>query len=266
MHIWRISVDLAPSHFPVWHFDFLLVFFVNQLAFLPPTNLPTDMYFRALVHLRNAFERKKQLFEQEGYRKRKSTVFWLMTIPEVRLVPFLVINTFTTACRLATSPKVSWFSTRFCAHCSTISKSCRFRRISIVLQLSTYFCYAQLQSSLPIVGLGPRSRSLQTHWETQESFHESSCGRKVRRKCWYYLFCSTLSLLLGWHSCLICAAASWTSRTSGTQGRNMWIEWFRIRDRTTTADKILSVRLATIILGRQVWNVRFWTKKKVKNY
>ncbi|EYC26151.1 hypothetical protein Y032_0011g1587 [Ancylostoma ceylanicum] len=38
---------------------------------------------KALVHLRNVFERKKQLFEQEGYRRRKSTVFWLTTIPEI---------------------------------------------------------------------------------------------------------------------------------------------------------------------------------------
>ncbi|KAJ1360784.1 hypothetical protein KIN20_019844 [Parelaphostrongylus tenuis] len=36
-----------------------------------------------LLHLHEAFERKKLFFEQEGYRKRNAPQFWLITIPEV---------------------------------------------------------------------------------------------------------------------------------------------------------------------------------------
>ncbi|KAK6748338.1 hypothetical protein RB195_001139 [Necator americanus] len=37
----------------------------------------------ALVHLRAIFEKKRHLFEQEGYRRRNLPVFWLITIPEI---------------------------------------------------------------------------------------------------------------------------------------------------------------------------------------
>ncbi|RCN24398.1 hypothetical protein ANCCAN_29905, partial [Ancylostoma caninum] len=59
-----------------------LVFF-KSIDHTGSNSLRIDAVFRALVHLRNLFERKRQLFEQEGYRRRKPTVFWLMTIPEI---------------------------------------------------------------------------------------------------------------------------------------------------------------------------------------
>ncbi|KAK5965606.1 hypothetical protein GCK32_019429, partial [Trichostrongylus colubriformis] len=37
----------------------------------------------ALIHLRVTFERRREAFEQEGYRRRKPLIFWILTIPEV---------------------------------------------------------------------------------------------------------------------------------------------------------------------------------------
>ncbi|KAK6048752.1 hypothetical protein COOONC_13743 [Cooperia oncophora] len=37
----------------------------------------------ALIHLRVTVEQKRAAYEQEGYRRRNSPVFWILTIPEI---------------------------------------------------------------------------------------------------------------------------------------------------------------------------------------